>query len=75
MGIGDARYRGRFIQIGRMAAETFVQYAPTEERSDLQSVVKKFLAEVYDLMTDWGRASCKWLLAVLELLRQQEKAE
>jgi hypothetical protein len=54
LNFGDAKYRGRFIQIGRMAAETFVQYAPTEERGDSQSVVKKFLAEVYDLMTDWG---------------------
>ncbi len=54
LNFADARYRGRFIQIGRMAAETFVQYAPTEELGDSSSVVKKFLAEVYDLMTDWG---------------------
>lgn len=50
----DAKYRGRFTQIGRMAADNFVQYAPTEELGDSQSVVRKFLAEVYDLMTDWG---------------------
>ena len=54
LNFGDARYRGRFIQIGRMAAETFVQYAATGELSDSPSVVKRFLAEVYDLMTDWG---------------------
>ena len=54
LNFGDATYRGRFIRIGQMAAETFVKYVPTDELGGSQSVVKKFLAEVYDLMTDWG---------------------
>jgi len=54
LNFADATYRGRFIQIGRMAAEHFAQYAPAKELGDPESVVKKFLAEVYDLMTDWG---------------------
>jgi hypothetical protein len=54
LNFGDAKYRVRFIRIGQMAAETFIQYAPTEGLGDSQSVVNRFLAEVYDLMTDWG---------------------
>lgn len=54
LNFGDATYRARFIRIGQMAAENCVQYAPPEELGDSQSVVKKFLAEIYDLMTDWG---------------------
>lgn len=50
----EITYRDRFTQIGHKAAEAFVQHLSAEERRDSESVVKKFLAEVYDLMTDWG---------------------
>ena len=51
---GYPRYRDRFIEVGRIAAEAYVQFLPRTANFDQQAEVNSFMEQLRDLMTDWG---------------------
>jgi hypothetical protein len=54
LNFGYPRERERFIQAGRIAAETYIQNLPTQDKFDTINAIQTFLKELRDLMTDWG---------------------
>lgn len=54
LNFGHTVYRGRFLQLARLAAETFTELSGEERRHEAQRAGEEFIKELYPLMTDWG---------------------
>jgi len=54
LNFGYPRLRERFVQVGRVAAQKYIEYIPKEEGVDSQSAIDEFVKNLLELMTDWG---------------------
>jgi hypothetical protein len=54
MNFGYAKYRERFMQLARIAADTFSKQLAVSEQAHAAWAVADFLQSFYDLTTDWG---------------------
>jgi hypothetical protein len=54
LNFGYPRARDRFLQTGRSAAATYLKTLPDADSIDSEAAVRTFVAELRDLMTDWG---------------------
>jgi hypothetical protein len=54
LNFGYPKYQERFMEVARMAAETYVKHLPEQPPSSSSDAVVQFVKAVYELMTDWG---------------------
>ncbi|SRR6266700_156752 len=54
LNFGYTLYRGRFLMVARLAAETLMNLAENEKGYEAQRAGEEFIKELYPLMTDWG---------------------
>jgi len=54
LNFGYTAYRARFLQVARLAAETFTNLGESEKVYEARGAGEEFIKELYPLMTDWG---------------------
>lgn len=54
LNFGYTVYRGRFLQVARLAAEASIDEADREKGGGTREAGEEFIKELYPLMTDWG---------------------